>query len=220
MTNKKENDKNKEHLWIIDPSTYSAGMINPASTIAGYMPISSMFAGGIDPNRFKDTSILINEEVQRQFKLLSGDRSYLDILKTDPVYSTFASDPTKFSFADSMPFSRFEIKNDEVLTNIHEPISEQKKEINELKLAIHALQLNDEEKDIKIQELTEKLEKKKRKTTKRKSKGSKHTRLNKIAELEVTVNSVKSKMGELSKYEKDLHHLHKSNIDKAKISND
>lgn len=87
------------------------------------------------------------------------------------------------------------------LSNIHEPISEHDKQIKEIQSTVLELQLNDERKDIIIQELREKLEKKPRKTRKRKS-------VSKKAKMQAEVNEIKKKVVKYEhewRFTKDMH---------------
>lgn len=143
----------------------------------------------------------------KQYSLSSVDTS--EFLKNSPYFSNLLTGSQSLNV--NAPWEHIEIQplEDQRLSSIHEPMAEQKKEINELKLAIYELQLNDERKDIIIQELQAKLEKKRRKskTAKGKSKSNERTKLNKkISKLEK----------QFSFYEPDLVFMHDMHKEEAK----
>jgi len=91
---------------------------------------------------------------------------------------------------------------DDNLSNIHEPISEHDKRLQELELAICKLQLNDEQKDILIQELREQLRKKRHEPKSRKKSKATENKLRKeVNELKKIVKSYQIDW----KFTQDMH---------------
>ncbi|MCH8833249.1 MAG: hypothetical protein IIA81_03045 [Thaumarchaeota archaeon] len=108
---------------------------------------------------------------------------------------------------------RFEIKDDSifhnqqdaVLGNMHEPMSEQDKQIKELQSTVFELQLNDERKDIIIQEIREKFEKKPRKAKTRKQKSKS---VSEKAKMQAEINNLKKTVAKYEcqwRFTKDMH---------------
>lgn len=208
-------DKNKKYREDLSE------MINRIGSTVGSNPevlknsIASMYgvgspsfveniACGIYGTGLKDTAVRVNEEMERQSQIMYGSGSLSDMIKAGTIYSQIPYAPSTLPYESFMAVNPLETKDDQTLTNIHEPMAEQQKQINELKLAILELQINDEQKDIKIKQLENK--RRKLKTTKRKSKS------NKIVQLEAKI----SKMEKIiSTYEHDWRFTKNAHIEEA-----
>jgi len=164
-------------------------------------------------------SIEDKDEKKKHFEW-QFDGNYLDNIYSHTIFPHEDSDkpinPADIEFSIKQPnevgaYVGYEAYNplktltdelDDSLSNIHEPISEHDKRLQEMELAICKLQLNDEQKDILIQELQEQLlEKNRENKSKSKSKSRENKLRKEVKELKKIVKSHQNDW----RFTKDMH---------------